>query len=337
MFLLLIFVGTTSTADDYVIHVGHFNCDHFTVGYVSQKTNIYEKLGLKAEITAWASQGDIVKEMTVGKMDIGYIGVEVLARQYFRGAPIVGVDSNHLGGSYYIVARNEIKGPKELIGKRVAVDSSEAYEKTLREWIHFARVSGIPVEFKNYKMSYLATDKEEYLAFKAGDLDAFCTCDPWASMVEYEKTGRIICTVATRTPGVWGMCDLLTMSKSFIEAHPELAKKVIVAHSKAIEFIYTLPLKTAEIFSKSLGVPIDVALMSIYKKTVDENRSLSWKLDIKNVQEAVDWALDVKNIPEAAKKTDYIRYDLFEQSGADDFDKFMKEKADPVFPHRHDV
>ena len=53
---------------------------------------------------------------------------------------------------------------------------------------------------------------------------------------------------------------------------------------------------------------------------------------MKNIQEAIAWNLDTKTLDEEAKKTDYVRIDLFEQAGTDNFDVFIREKVDPVFP-----
>lgn len=68
----------------------------------------------------------------------------------------------------------------------------------------------------------------------------------------------------------------MSMRKEFVEEHPQLARKMIIAHSLAIQLIYTHPLRAAEIFAQNYDVPLEVGLMTIFKKTTLEGRTLAW-------------------------------------------------------------
>ncbi len=321
---------TAAQADkDYVVKLGYYNCDHMTAAPVAKDAGIFDELGLKVMVTG---NGQVPEAMAAGQMDIGYIGVERMVRAHLKGAPIFAAAQNHLGGSMYIVVRQGIKDPKELVGKKLALHKSgKTPEKISGEWVRFAASSGIPVEGKNYELFDMA-DKDQFLAMKLGNLDGYLTCDPWGSMAEYDGCGRIMHAAVKMPSGKWGTCCVYSMNSNFASAHPELAKKMILAHSKAIQFIYTHPLKAAEIFDKNYGVPLEVALMTIFKKTVEENRTLTWDLRLENVREALDW--DVKNgiLAEIGNPAGYVRTDLLAQAGTDNFETFIKEKVDPVFP-----
>ncbi len=314
---------------DYVVKLGYYNCDHMTAAPVAKDAGIFEELGLKVMVTG---NGQVPEAMAAGQMDIGYIGFERMVRAHLKGAPIFAAAQNHLGGSSYIVVRPEIKDPKELIGKKLALHKSGKTPETMfPEWVNFATMSGIPVEGKHYELFDMA-DKDEFLAMKLGKLDGYLSCDPWGSMAEYDGCGRIMYASTKLPNGKWGTCCVYSMNSNFAQQHPELAKKMILAHARAIQFIYTRPLKSAEIFEKNYGVPLEVALMTVYKKTVAETRTLTWDLRMENIREALEWDLKRKILADGGNPETYVRTELLAKSGADNFDEFIKRKVDPVFP-----
>ncbi|MCE5336150.1 MAG: ABC transporter substrate-binding protein [Desulfobacteraceae bacterium] len=321
---------TAGKADsDYVVKLGYYNCDHMTAAPVAKDAGIFEELGLKVMVTG---NGQVPEAMAAGQMDIGYIGFERMVRAHLKGAPIFAAAQNHLGGSSYIVVRKEINDPKELIGKKMAIHKSGSKPETMfPEWVNFATASGIPVEGKNYELFDMA-DKDQFLALKLGKLDGYLSCDPWGSMAEHDGCGKILFSSTKLPNGKWGTCCVYSMNANFAEQHPELAKKMILAHAKAIQFIYTRPLKTAEIFEKNYSVPLEVALMTIYKKTVAENRTLTWDLKMENIREALEWDLKRNILADGGNPETYVRTELLSKSGVSDFNAFIKEKVDPLFP-----
>lgn len=319
---------------DYVVKLGYYNCDHMTAAPVAKDAGIFDELGIKVEVIGNAK---VPEAMAAGQMDLGYIGFERVVRAHLKGCPIFISAMNHLGGSYYLVLRNDIyelyrKDPKALLGKKLALGTDP--DKNSPEWVTFTGKVGLPAEGRNYETFNMA-DKDEFLALKTGNLDGYTTCDPWGSMAEHEKCGHIVPEFTiTKVPasGKWGTCCVLSMNRNFAEAHPELARKMILAHSKAIQFIYTHPLKAAEIFSKNYGVPLEVALMTIFKKTVEEDRTMRWDLYDENIQEAVNFNLNTKTLDGAAAIRNYVDTSYLQQAGTDNFDSFIKERVDPVFP-----
>lgn len=318
---------------DYVIKLGYYNCDHMTAAPVAKDAGIFEELGLKVEVVGNAK---VPEAMAAGQMDVGYIGFERVVRANLKGCPIFISAMNHLGGSYYFVVRNDLyelyrNDPKVLLGKKLSLGTEP--EKNQAEWVTFARKVGLPPEGKHYE-TFNMTDKDEFLALKTGSLDGFMTCDPWGSYAEFDKCGRIVpeFTITRMPSGKWGTCCVLAMNKNFSDAHPDLAKKMILAHSRSLQFIYTRPAKTAEIFARNYSVPLEVAFMTIFKKTVEEDRTMRWDIYPENIQEALNWNLGTQTLDQAAQKMDYLQTELLARAGTDDFNKFIKEKVDPIFP-----
>jgi NitT/TauT family transport system substrate-binding protein len=167
---------------------------------------------------------------------------------------------------------------------------------------------------------------------KTKKLDGYFCCDPWGSMAEYEKTGRIMHRFGALPSGTWGYCCTLVMNKEFIKQHRDLAKKMVVAHIEALRFIYTRPANSAEIFAASYHVPMEVALMTIYKKTVGETRTLRWKLSPAVYAEEVKHHVNLSILTHPPAYEDAMTTELLTEVDAPDFDAFIKTDVDPLFP-----
>jgi len=311
---------------DYIIKLGYYNCDHMTAAPVAKDAGIFQKLGLRVDVTG---TGRVPEAMAAGQMDVGYIGFAGMVRAILKGSPMVAVAGNHVGGSMYIVVKKEITKPQELIGKKLGIGTEP--EKNTDNWIWFARTVGIPVEGKNYEC-FAMSDKDKYLTLKTGHMDGFYTCDPWGSMAEYENTGRILYKFGALPSGEWGICCPLVMNRNFVKEHPDLAKKVILAHSMAQQLIYTHPLQAADIFAKNYFVPQDVALMTLFRKTVGETRTLRWKIYRSGYEEQIKHLVWLGTLETAPKFEEIMNPEFLAQSGAPDFDAFIKEKVNPTFP-----
>lgn len=176
---------------DYVIKLGYYNCDHMTAAPVARDTGIYKDLGLNVEVIGNAK---VPQAMSAGQMDVGYIGWDSTVRAHLKGCPIFIAANNHVGGSYYLVLRNDLyeqyqKDPKVLLGKKLAIGTDP--EKKIAEWVTFTRKMGLPAEGKYYE-TFSMRDSDEFLALKTGSLDGHITCDPWGSYAEFDKCGRIV-------------------------------------------------------------------------------------------------------------------------------------------------
>ncbi len=313
--------------DDYVVQLGYYNCDHMTAAPIAKDAGIFDEMGLKVNVTG---NGKVPEAMAAGQMDVGYVGIERLMRASIKGAPIFVSANNHVGGSYYLVVSNDIKTPQELVGKKISLGADPL--KNSSSWVEYAAEVKIPVDPAKYE-NFAMADKDEFLAMKTGRLDAYLTCDPWASMAEYDHAGWVM-KKFTKLPATndWGVCCVYSMNKNFAKEHPELAKKMIQAHVKALEFIYTHPKRAAEIFAKAYSVPEEVALMTIYKKTVAEERTLNWEVDKKKVQAEIDYNISLGTLDAAPPLDEFVNDEFLKAAKVDDFETFIKEKVDPVFP-----
>jgi len=271
--------GIEVAGDDYQINLGYYNCDHMIGAPVGEAAGIYKELGLNVKITG---NGKVPEAMAAGQMDAGYIGTRGLYGANAQGSPIVVGANNHIGGSMYLVVANDIEKPEDLIGQKIAMGDPSKDEGWL---CGYSKILNLPTDPSKYELVSIDSDSDKFMALKTGQIKAYTCCDPWGSMAEHDGCGKIMATYMEMDDRM-GVCCAFSLNKNFIKDHPELAKKLVLAHTKSIEYVYTHPYKSAEIFSKYYNVPLEVSLMTIYKKAVAEGRTLTWKLDQDNFQHA---------------------------------------------------
>lgn len=314
--------------DDYEVTLGYYNCDHMTAAPVAEMAGIYKRMGLKVKVLGNAK---VPESMAAGHMDVGYVGIGRVMRGFIIGAPVQVAANNHLGGSEYFVVKEDINSPQDFKGKKVMLGANP--DKTNGNWINYAIENKLPVNpkeagFENFAMS----DKDAYLAFKAGHLDAFDTCDPWGSMAIYEKTGKILSTFTGLRNQERGTCCVFSINTNFTAKHPELAIKMIEAHAEAIKMMYLHPIAVSKIFAKAYSVPEEVALMTVHMKTVGEGRTMSWVLDDERVKATRDNNLEIGTLEQTLEISDFVTHEFVDKANTGDFEEFIRTEVDPVYP-----
>lgn len=328
-------LGELSDTDkEFVVQLGYRDCDHMVPSIIGEKAGIYEALGLNVVVT---KTGKIMEAMSSGEMHVGYQGIEGAINSVNKGAPLFMAAANHLGGSRYLVVSNDIKEPKDLIGKTLAIGSSA---ESRPEWRNWAQQLGIPVELENYEVVDMG-DKDKVFALKAGQLDAFSACDPYGSLVEFEGFGHIMATgwgahVSEDMEEGWGICCIYAMNDEFKEAHPELARRLVLAHALSIKYLYEHPYNASMMFAEGFGVPAEVGLKTVYMKTIKEGRTITWKFSEENLDNYIQYFYDFKineeDIPNIDDIEKFMSTDLLETCGIENFDEFIKERVDENFP-----
>ncbi len=322
---------------DYVIEMGYFNCDHMVGSIIGEKTGIYEALGLKVNVT---KSSETLKALTSGAMDVGYTGITGAIRAVNQGAPFFIAAANHLGGSMYLVAGNDIKTVDDLQGKTLAITSTPEIDPTILTW---QDEIGLKADASAYNIVDMG-QQDAMFALKAGQIDAFSCCDPYASIAEFEGFGHVMAIdwaaadiTAESKHDDWGMCCVYAMNTEFSKKCPELARRLIFAHQLAIKFMYEHPYNAAMMFADGFDVDPYVALRTIYMKTVDEGRTLTWKFTDGNVDSFLEYYTQFPQIPEEEiplinDRNTLISSDVLESAGVGDFQKYIEEVVDPIMP-----
>ena len=313
----------------YKINLGYYNCDHMTAACVGEDTGIFKALGLNVTVTG---NGNVPEAMSAGQMDMAYAGFTTTLNAVKNKVPLFIAAENHTGGAEYFVVSKDIEKPEDLLNKKISMGANaETVNLNWAEWTEQLNIPRDTTYYENFSMS----DSDAYFAFKLGQLDGYGACDPWGSMAEYENTGKILKRQNTdREIDGHGTCCKVCMNYNFAKAHPKLAERILLAHAMSIEYMYLHPYKAAEIFAENYNVPLEVGLMTLWKKLNEEGRTITWKLnrDYVHNQMKTMRRLGVRDDINSLDIDDYIDLSYFDNCGAKDFDVFIKEEVDPIFP-----
>lgn len=323
---------------DFKIEMGYNNCDHMVGAIIGEEAGIYDALDLNVNVTQ-TNNTNIAQAMSTNEMQVGYMGINGAIRSHNEGAPLFMSAANHIGGSRYLVASNDIKKPEDLIGKTLGISQDTANNP---EWLQWAKELGIPAEAENYEIVEIA-QKDGPLALKAGQIDAFACCDPFASQSELMEVGHIMAigwgtdVEQAESNDAWGMCCIHAMNQNFEKEHPELAQRLMVAHILAVQYLYEHPYNAAMMFAEGFGTTPEVGILTVYMKTVAEGRTITWEFDEENlknfVKEYEDWNVDPEKIPDLSKIESFMGKNMLEESNIMHFEDYLEESnLDEVFP-----
>ena len=139
----------------------------------------------------------------------------------------------------------------------------------------------------------------------------------------------------------WGMCCIVAMAQEFYENCPELARRLVYAHTKAIEYMYAHPYNAAMMFADGFDTDPYVGLRTVYMKTVAEGRTITWQWSEQNMindeQFERQWTNpsvpeeDIINASDAQSSLE-LSGQIFEDAGIKDFNEFIAEEVDDIFP-----
>lgn len=312
-------------ASDYEINVGYYNCDHMVAGPVGEAAGIYKAHNLNVKLTG---NGKVPQAMAAGQMDAGYIGARGLVAANGEGSPIVYAANNHIGGSMYLVVSNDIEKPEDLYNQKIAMGDPSTREDWLAGYSQILNLSTDPAD---YELIQTGSDSDSYLALSTGQIKGYTCCDPWGSMAEFNKVGKIMATYY-EMDGEMGICCGFALNTNFIKEHRELAIELLKAHQDSIKYIYEHPKKAAEIFSQYYNVPYEVSLMTIYKKCNDEGRTLTWEMNEEQFSHAYEVYKKFNLVKTLPKMEDVIAKDIYSEAGLDDFEEYIQSKIEKDFP-----
>ena len=328
---------------DYVVELGYFNCDHMCCGIIAEKAGIYDALGIKINLT---KSPETVNALISGAMDVGYMffSKNLMAED----SPVFQASANHIGGSRYLVVNPDVidvNDPKSLEGKTIGAVSETS---TNSEWRKWSEEYGFSFKEEDYNLVTMG-QQDAMFALKAGQVDAFTCCDPYASHAEFEGFGKIMCISwganleegELLTDDNASTCCSYAMTKAFREQCPELSRRMIYAHMLAVQYLYTHPYNAALMFADGFDAEPYVGLRTVYMKTVAEGRTITWQWSEQNMQnnEEFDRQWTNPSIPEEdiitvedSQSSLALSGEIFEDAGIRDFKEFIAEEVDSIFP-----
>jgi len=165
------------------------------------------------------------RNQTIDGMVISLDEVLTLAQDDFRPRIVLVIDISHGGDA--IVGRPELRTVKDLVGKRVAVESG-----VLGAYVLSRALAHNGMRQSDVKIVYQEAD-EHVAAYQQGLVDAVVTFNPVRA--ELLRGGASLLFDSTRIPGE--IVDLVAVRATALEDDPKAVKALVAGWFRALDYL----------------------------------------------------------------------------------------------------
>jgi NitT/TauT family transport system substrate-binding protein len=261
-----------SQSSPVTLRLGYFpNLTHATA-IVGVEDGIFtEALGSEVEFApqVFNAGPDVVEAIFSGALDASYIGPNPAINAFIRSASDGGairIVSGSTSGGASLVVRDGIDSPEDLAGARLGTPSlGNTQDVALRAWL---ADHGYETDLEGGgDVEILPQGNSESLqAFVSGDLDGAWLPEPWVTRMVDEAGGHVLVDERDLWPDGQFVTTHLIVATAFLEAHPDVVKRLLEGHVAATEAVTTDPAHAQEVVSAAIsdlsGTVVPVELMA---------------------------------------------------------------------------
>jgi NitT/TauT family transport system substrate-binding protein len=236
--------------------------------------------GIDLELVMFPSLVQRMQAVASGDVDIGNGGLSATMQLATKGFPMQ-ILANGCDGGWLVLAQPSINGWKDLVGKKIAVQSGSIGLVSLNWKL---KQEGI---FGKVETVYM-DNQDQPIPLMRGDVAAICPFEPYAALAEQNGWGKRL-WVPYDSP--MGKTNLgFVASAAFVKKDPELTKKMVAAHVKATQAmaadpsvaidttikVFKMTKEVAERSTKNLfftadsGAPFVSGLKALSKMMIDD-------------------------------------------------------------------
>lgn len=213
-------------------------------GHVAEGGGIFDRTmtPTKVEVTVFNSGTDAGNALLAGSIDGTYIGPGPAAALFLQSNGKVAVVSGAVsGGSSFVVHKDsDIQSPEDLHGKAIAVPGiGNTQDVALRTWLH---ENGLKARDEGGDVSVKAVDNADlFPLFKEGQLDGAWEPEPYPSYLVGEGVAAPYLDEADLWPNGEFVTTQLLVNTTYLQAHPEVVRKLVESNVEAINLINSDP------------------------------------------------------------------------------------------------
>jgi NitT/TauT family transport system substrate-binding protein len=180
--------------------------------------------------------------------DITYIGPNPAINAYAQSeGKAVRVISGSTSGGAFLVVKPEINSSADLQGKSIASPSlGNTQDVALRAWL---KSEGLNTDTAGGgDVSVVPQDNSQTLeTFIAGTIDGAWVPEPWATRLIKEGGAKVLVDERDLWPDGKYVTTHLLVTTTFLDANPEVVKRILLANIQAVDFVNDKPDEAQEI------------------------------------------------------------------------------------------
>src|SRR5213083_557536 len=238
--------GSFATAEQKItIRFGHFPNITHAQGVIAhalsrQGKGWFEKcLGPNVEIQwfTYNAGPSAMEAIFAGSLDVTYVGPGPALNAHFKsnGEEIRVISgAANAGAALVVKADSPIKTAADFRGKKIATPQlGNTQDISCRAWL---KAHGFNVTLIGGDVTVIPTANPDQLGlFQSGGVDAVWTVEPWVTRLEREARAKVFLEDKNIIT-TWLACSI-----KFLNAHRDLAKKIVAANKELTDWIQAQP------------------------------------------------------------------------------------------------
>lgn len=248
---------TSVTAeDDAVVHIGYLPSDHDAALFIANATGLYEDAGLTVELYEYNNGGDLMSAMASGELDVGYVGITPVVSSISNDVPVKIISGVQNEGSGIVSHDESITSVADFKGKTVATPGEASIQDVLLKYdLKQNGVDPSEVEAPGMKVAQLND------ALKSGSVDGIISFEPYVSIATEVNGQHLVERSADILPD--HPCCVIAATESFLNDHPDQAKKIVEIHEQATQQLIDNPDDQIQYFPDHIIVDEDAEKVSL--------------------------------------------------------------------------
>ena len=233
------------------VRIGYFpNMTHIATIIALEKGFYEEQLGADIQITTrtFNDGSSFMEGMSTDAIDVGTVGPTPAINNYVKNPEHEIIAGAVNGGAVLVVrADSGIEKVEDLAGKTVAIPTFGSTQdvglmKVLQD-------AGLGVANSGGEVNTVKQAPADTAAlFVQGQIDAAATQEPWGVNIETNAGAKLLLGPDEFAWGNESTNTVLVATKKFTSSNPELTKKILTAHSQAIDFIKANQAESIQLF-----------------------------------------------------------------------------------------
>jgi len=276
--LALFLVSAVSASAQTVkeIRIGQFpNITHAQALMARASGDLEKALGIPVKWSTFNAGPSAVEALFTDAIDATYIGPNPAINGFIKSAgECFQIVAGSAGGGAALIVRPDsgIATEKDFAGKIIATPQlGNTQDVAARAW--FKRL-GYTLKEKGGNLTILPlANPDQLLMFKKKEIDGAWTVEPWVSRLEHEGGGKVFLEEKTLWPDGRYMTTVLIVSRKFMNANPEIVRKLLRAHVEITQKLNAdkaaaIPIVNAEI-KRETGSELASAVIESAMKRVE--------------------------------------------------------------------
>ena len=205
------------------------------------------------DVQSFSSGTKAIESVASEATDITYIGPNPAINAFAKskGEAVRVISGSTSGGAFFVV-KPDINSAADLKGKTVASPSlGNTQDVALRAWL---KDQGLSTDTAGGgDVSVVPQDNSQTLeTFIAGTIQGAWVPEPWATRLITEGGGKVLVDERDLWPDGKYVTTHLLVTTKFLEANPEVIKRILLANIQAVDFVNDHPDEAQQIVNAEI-------------------------------------------------------------------------------------